>query len=102
MALRRSPSQVRAKTVPNLTDLAIRTLPEGLHLDTRLTSFGIRVGKKRKTWVVIKGKNRTKVALGHYPAISLADARKRALLALAASGTDQAASPTFPIAFKEF
>jgi len=102
MALRRSPSQVRAKTVPNLTDLAIRTLPEGLHLDTRLTSFGIRVGKKRKTWVVIKGKNRTKVALGHYPAISLADARKRALLALAANETEQITTPVFSEALSEF
>jgi len=88
--------------VPNLTDLTIRTLPKGLHLDTRLTSFGIRVGKSRKTWIVIRGKNRTKVSLGHYPAISLADARKRALVALAASGTDQVASPTFPVALKEF
>jgi len=102
VALRHSSSQVRAKSVPNLTDLAIRTLPEGLHLDTRLTSFGIRVGKKRKTWVVIKGKNRTKVALGHYPAISLADARKRALVALAANETEQITTPTFPEAFSEF
>jgi hypothetical protein len=88
--------------VPNLTDLTIRTLPEGLHLDARLTSFGIRVGKSRRTWVVIRGKNRTKVSLGHYPAISLADARKRALAALAETGTDQIASPAFTVALKEF
>jgi integrase len=73
-----------------------------LHLDTRLASFGIRVGKNRKTWIVIRGKNRTKVSLGHYPAISLADARKRALAALAAAETDQLASPTFPVALREF
>ncbi|MGP7983873.1 tyrosine-type recombinase/integrase [Rhodoblastus sp.] len=88
--------------MPNLTDLTIRTLPVGLHLDTRLTSFGIRVGKNRKTWIVIRGTNRTKVSLGHYPAISLADARKRALAALAATETDQIAPPTFPVALKEF
>ena len=88
--------------MPSLTDLTIRTLPKGLHLDTRLASFGIRVGKNRKTWIVIRGKNRTKVSLGHYPAISLADARKRALAALAATDTDQIASLTFPVALKEF
>ena len=49
--------------MPGLTDLTVRTLPEGLHLDTRLPSFGIRVGKRRKTWIVIKGKNRTMISL---------------------------------------
>ena len=69
--------------VPALTDLTVKNLPPGLHFDARLTSFGIRVGKTKKTWVVIKGKNRTKVSLGHYPALSLHDARRRALIALA-------------------
>ncbi|MGA8583656.1 MAG: Arm DNA-binding domain-containing protein [Roseiarcus sp.] len=68
--------------MPGLTDLSVRNLPEGLHLDARLSSFGIRVGKRRKTWIVIKGKNRTKVSLGQYPAMSLADARKRAMVEL--------------------
>ncbi len=88
--------------MPNLTDLAVRSLPEGLHLDTRLTSFGIRVGKNRKTWIIIKGKNRTKVALGHYPAISLAEARKRALLALAANEAEHITTPAFSDALSEF
>ena len=69
--------------MPALTDLTVKNLPPGLHFDARLTSFGIRVGKTKKTWVVIKGKNRTKVSLGHYPALSLHDARRRALIALA-------------------
>ena len=74
--------ELRANSVPGLTDLSVRNLPEGLHLDARLPSFGIRVGKKRKTWIVIKGKNRTKISLGHYPAMSLADARRRAMAEL--------------------
>jgi integrase len=102
VARRLSVTHLRAKSVPNLTDLTIRTLPEGLHFDARLTSFGIRVGKSRRTWIVIRGKNRTKVSLGHYPAVSLADARKRALAALAATSTDQIDSPGFPTALKEF
>ncbi len=65
-----------------LTDLTIRALPEGVHFDERTPSFGIRVGKLRKTWFVVKGENRTKVRLGHYPQLSLHDARRRALVAL--------------------
>jgi integrase len=68
--------------VPNLTDLTVQKLPEGLHFDTKLPSFGIRVGKRRRTWLVIRGTNRTKVTLGHYPALTLAEARKKALGAL--------------------
>ena len=85
--------------MPNLTDLTVRNLPEGLHLDTRLTSFGIRVGKTKKTWIVIKGQNRTKVSLGHYPAVSLHDARKKALVALASP--EEAADRVVPKPFLE-
>lgn len=81
-----------------LTDLSVRNLPQGLHLDTRLTSFGIRVGKNKRTWIVIKGKNRTKVSLGHYPSVSLAEARKKALAALASPEevAERIVSPPFP------
>jgi integrase len=68
--------------VQNLTDLSVRSLPPGYHWDGKTKGFGIRVGKNRKSWVVIYGRNRTKVTLGHYPALSLADARKKALLTL--------------------
>ena len=77
--------ELRANSVPGLTDITVRTLTEGLHLDARLPSFGIRVGKRRRTWIVIKGKNRTKISLGHYPAMSLADARKQAMVELSKS-----------------
>jgi integrase len=87
--------------VPNLTDLSVRSLPAGLHFDGRLKSFGIRVGKNRRTWIVVKGTNRTKVALGHYPALSLAEARKRALVALG-SPHDPRVVPTFPEALAAF
>jgi hypothetical protein len=72
--------------VPNLhfTDLAIRSLPEGLYFDEATPAFGIRVGKTRRTWLVTKGarESRTKVRIGHYPALSLAEARRKALVAL--------------------
>lgn len=79
----------------HLTDLALDKLPEGLHLDTKTVGFGIRVGARRRTWVVLKGSNRTKVSLGQYPDVSLRDARQKALLEL---GTPEyrAATMTFP------
>lgn len=64
--------------MPNFTDVFVQKLPEGLHFDTKLPNFGIRVGKNRKTWMVVKGANRTKVSIGHYPDISLAEARRMA------------------------
>jgi integrase len=99
-----SANESRAKSVPGLTDLSVRNLPEGLHLDARLPSFGIRVGKKRRTWIVIKGQNRTKISLGHYPALSLADARKRAMVELAKppSASETAIMPSYPEALAEF
>jgi len=84
-----------------LTDLAIRSLDEGVYFDTRLPAFGIRVGKHRKTWLVVKGKGRTKVRLGHYPAISLSDARRRAHIALGTPFQERTA-PTFRDARDEF
>jgi integrase len=80
--------------VIRLTDLTIKTLPAGVYFDERTPSFGLLVGKHRKTWLVVKGRGRVRVRLGHYPTLSLADARKRALVAL---GTpfEQAASPMF-------
>jgi len=100
---RRYAPEKRAKSVPKIlfTDITIRNLSEGMHFDTRLTSFGLRVGKNRRTWLVVNGDNRTKVALGHYPSISLQDARKKALAALAAPA-EQNASLTFPEASKAF
>jgi hypothetical protein len=84
-----------------LTDLTVRSLGEGLHLDSRLPSFGIRVGKHRRTWVVLLGETRTKSRLGHYPALSLSEARRKALVAL---GTPflKSEAPGFPDALDEF
>jgi integrase len=70
--------------VPNLTDILVQKLPEGLHFDAKVKSFGMRVGKSRKTWIVVKGENRTKITLGHYPDIPLTEARKLALDAIRA------------------
>ncbi len=90
--------------MPVLTDLTVRNLTQGLHLDARLTSFGIRVGKTKKTWIVIRGTNRTKVSLGHYPALSLHDARRKALIALASPDApiERTAPRSFPDVLEAF
>ena len=87
--------------MPNLTDLSVQKLPPGLHLDTKLNNFGIRVGKNRRTWIVVKGENRTKVTIGYYPAMSLSEARKQAMATLAAP-THEKVRIAFPDAREEF
>lgn len=75
--------ETSAKSVPNFTDVLIKSLPPGVHFDDRTPSFGMRVGKLRRTWLVVKGAKRSKIVVGHYPALSLRDARAKALLVLA-------------------
>lgn len=89
------------QSVPNFTDLTVRSLPEGLHFDARTPGFGIRIGKQRKTWLIVKQPNRTKVRLGHYPDLTLADARRKALVALGSPLTPKTAPP-FPEALESF
>jgi integrase len=64
------------------SDLTVRSLKPGLYFDTKIRGFGMRVGTNRRTWIVLQGQKSAKVRLGHYPALSLADARKRAMVAL--------------------
>lgn len=72
-----------------------------MYFDDKTPSFGIRVGKNRKTWIALKGPNRTKVRLGHYPALSLADARRKALITLG-SPLHRTTGPRFEAARDEF
>jgi len=44
--------------------------------DDDTPAFGIRVGKHRKTWFVVRGKERLRTTVGRYPCISLSDAKK--------------------------
>jgi integrase len=89
--------------VPKLafSDLTVRALKPGIYFDTKTPAFGIRVGKNRRTWIVLKGARSTKLRLGHYPALSLADARKKALVALG-SPYAPATAPPFAEAIDQF
>lgn len=64
------------------TELTIRNLKPGSYFDAKMPAFGIRIGKNRKTWMVIRGRERIRTRVGHYPALPLAEARKKALVLL--------------------
>src|ERR1043166_6115113 len=67
----------------HLTDIVVSRLrTPGTYFDETTPAFGIRVGKHRKTWIVMRGKERVRTRIGHYPAMSLADARKQAKVLL--------------------
>ena len=68
-----------------LTDLTVRSLPMGTHFDATTPAFGIRVGKHRRTWIVMRGQERRRIRIGHYPAVTLSEARKEAKRLLAAT-----------------
>lgn len=59
-----------------LTDKTVAAAKPGSELwDMACPTLGLRVGKNRKTWVVKKGNARQ--AIGHYPSVSLQEARRR-------------------------
>ena len=65
----------------HFTELAIQRLKtQGEFFDTTTPCFGVRIGKHRKTWFVIRGKGnqRLRTTIGQFPDISLGDARTKA------------------------
>src|SRR5665213_2842433 len=63
----------------HLTDIVVQRLQTpGTYFDETTPGFGVRVGKNRKTWVIMRGQIRQRVRIGRYPAMSLAEARKQA------------------------
>jgi Arm DNA-binding domain len=73
---------IREPKMPQLalTDLSVRALKPSdcqiTYWDTNLPNFGVRAGKKVRTFVMLLGTERHRVTLGHYPAMSLSKARQ--------------------------
>jgi hypothetical protein len=89
--------------VVHLTDVVVSRLKEpGTYFDAIAPAFGIRVGKNRKTWIVIRGRERTRKSIGRYPAKPLAVARKEARLLLSSPIEPQIKVPTFAEAVQQF
>jgi integrase len=85
--------------MPNLllTDLSIQKLKWNgattVYWDDNLPSFGIRIGKKKKTFITIRGAARKVDTIGHYPQKTLKEAKKEARTVLAAAPEDNAGKP---------
>jgi hypothetical protein len=94
--------------MPNLhlTDMRIRTLNasdgQTTYWDDTTPGFGIRVGKKAKTWTVMRGRHRERLSIGQYPALSLSAARAEAKRLLAATPEPKINPKTFAEARTEF
>ncbi|MCR5869372.1 MULTISPECIES: site-specific integrase [unclassified Sphingomonas] len=80
--------------MPNLhlTDLSVKALKgtdtNTTFWDTTTPGFGVRVGKRSKTWTVMRGRTRERISIGKYGDMSLADARAEAKRLLAAPTSD--------------
>jgi integrase len=85
-----------------MTDVSVKSLKPSEKYVTYFSDitpgFGIRVGKRSRTWIVMRGRNRERVSLGTYPHLSLADARKKATQVLA---VEKAPPKPKPKTFKE-
>ena len=65
-----------------LNDIVVRRLAsdrQQTFWDASLQGFGIRVtARGKKTWTLMMGRERRRITLGHYPKMSLAEARRKA------------------------
>ena len=95
----------------HLTDVKLRVLPfeqgQKDYTDDAVTGLSVRIGRRRKTFMLLvrRGDKRERIALGHYPHLSLSQARERArdLLAEARlSKEDGPVAMTFTTAFDQF
>jgi hypothetical protein len=64
-----------------LTDVSVKALKPSEKYLTYFSDitpgFGIRVGKRSRTWIVMRGRARERVKLGTYPHLSLAEPARR-------------------------
>jgi integrase len=75
----------------HLTDLAIRSLKaerRETYWDENFPAFGIRVGKRSKTFLVMVGPRRRRITIGRYPHYSLQTAKRKAMALLSAPHAD--------------
>lgn len=67
--------------------------------DLQLPAFGVRCGKRRKTFVIMTGKQRKRTTIGHYPQLSLQAARHKARHLLL---SPPSSSPLFQDALRDY
>jgi integrase len=92
-------SQMRAR----LTDKFVQSLKGDdayrTYWDLQLPAFGVRCGKHRKTFVIMTGTQRKRTTIGHYPHVSLQEARIKARHLLL---SPPSSSPLFEDALRDY
>ena len=79
----------------HLTDVVVRGLrpvpgKQTKVWDTLTAGFGVLVSERSKSWIVMYGRKRALKVIGHYPAVSLADARSAARKMIASPPSEEA------------
>jgi site-specific recombinase XerD len=88
-----------------LTELSIKALrPSDKYVTVwdAIPGFGVRVGLRSKTYVVVRGKNRERITIGKFPDMKLADARAEAKRLLAAEKEPRTVRVSFKAARELF
>jgi integrase len=89
-----------------LTDLTIQNFkyqhPQVTFWDALLPAFGVRVGSRSKTFIVMHGQARKRKTLGRYPDMKLTEARDLARKFMTASGVPEHPSVTLAGAVNEY
>jgi hypothetical protein len=85
-----------------LTEISVKALKGSesykTYWDATTPGFGVRVGKRSKTWTVMRGRNRERVSVGKVDDLSLSEARKEAKRLLANEPEEKIVSMTFAAA----
>lgn len=89
----------------HLSDVSVRALkPADKQYrvwDTKTPGFGVSVSDRSKSWIVMYGVKRTLKVLGRYPDVTLAEARKKALVLLGTQ-PERSEAPKFSDALDQF
>jgi len=90
----------------HLTELGVKSLKGSdrsvSYWDDVTPGFCVRVGKRAKTWCVVRGRNRERVVIGRFPDMQLSDARAEAKRLLSAEPEPRSVAITFGKAREEF
>ncbi|MDP3747074.1 MAG: integrase family protein [Phenylobacterium sp.] len=89
-----------------LTELSVKALKPTdkyvSYMDTTTPGFGVRVGLRSKTYIVVRGRARERITIGKFDEVSLAEARAEAKRLLSTAPEPKAASMTFAKAREMF
>lgn len=89
-----------------LTEISVRALKGSenhkTYFDDTLPGFGVRVGLRRRTFLVVRGRNRERITIGQWPDMTVGDARTEAKKLLAGEQEPRTIRRTFLEARDEF